>query len=361
VATIAVLGAGGQTGGLLVAELRRTGHRVVALGADTRTRDGSAAADEHRQATGDAAGLAAALHGVDVLVDVAGPYHPRGGIGLEAALRAGVHHLDASLEPAATAHVHAQHERARSAGIATVSAGGFPAAVLDLLGLSALAAVDGASELHLATTFPGGGWWRHGAGPATRRVLADLLTGPMTAVVDGALTDEPIGEARRLAWFPRPVGLAHAAGVPGTAVLSAHRRDPGLATVREYLALAGWRAELLQLAAGTTGWAPARRWLHARVEGPATTPDAARRSAVRWACVAETRGEQGTVRAWANGHDPAATSAACLAVLAEAVLAHGQPGAHTPAQLAPSGQLLDELTASREVRWAVIRPEPSQR
>jgi short subunit dehydrogenase-like uncharacterized protein len=367
VATIAVLGAGGQTGRLAVAELRRAGHRVVALGTVARpvegaaSGDGDTAADEHRAASDEAAGLAAALHGIDALIDVAGPYAPRGGIGLEAALLAGVHHLDASLEPTATAHVHEQDERARSAGITTVSAGGFPAAVLDLLGLSALAAVDGASELHLATTFPGSGWWRHGAGPATRRILADLLVEPMTAVVDGEPTDEPIGEARRLAWFPRPVGLAHAAGVPSTAVLSVHRRDPGLATVREYLAMSGWRAELLQLAAGTTGWAPARRWLHRRVQGPATGPDAARRGAVRWACVAETRGEQGTVRAWANGHDPAATSAACLAVLTDAVLAHGQPGAHTPAQLAPSGRLLDELTASRDLRWAVIRPEPTGR
>lgn len=340
-ATIAVLGAGGQTGSLVVAELHDAGHQVVAL-----------------DAGGDAAGLAAALHGVDALVDVAGPYGPRDGVGLEAALLVGVHHLDASLEPAVTAHVHEQDARARDAGITTVSAGGFPAAVLDLLGYSALAAVDGASELHLATTFPGGGWWRHGAGPATRRVLADLLMQPMTAVVEGEPVDERIGEARRLAWFPRPVGLAHAAGVPGTAVLSAHRRDPGLATVREYLAMSGWRAELLQLAASATDWVPARRWLHARVEGPATTPDATRRRAVRWACVAETRGEQGTVRAWANGHDPAATSAACLAVLTDAVLAHGQPGAATPAQLAPADRLLDELTASRELRWAVIRPEP---
>ena len=371
-ATIAVLGAGGQTGALVVAELRRAGHRVVALGSGGRTagrdepdRDAPApdevtAPDEQRQIAGGVAGLAAALHGVDALVDVAGPFGPREGAGLQAALAAGVHYLDASLEPAATAHVYEQAGRIRRAGITAVSAGGFPAAVLDLLGLSALAAADGGDELHLATTFPGGGWWRHGAGPATRRILGHLLAEPLTAVVDGDLVEEPVGEARRLAWFPRPVGLAHAAGVPGTAALSAHRRAPELVVVREYLAMSGWRAELLQLGASTTGWAPARRWLQARVEGLGTAPDATRRRAVRWACVAETRSEQGTVRAWANGHDPAATSAACLAVLTDAVLADGQPGACTPAQLAPAGRLLDELTGSRDLRWSVIRPATTE-
>lgn len=364
-ATIAVLGVRGQTGRLLVAELRRAGHRVAALipGAASHgsapERDGQAvgtAADEVREVAGDAAGLAAGLAGVDALIDVAGPYAPRAGAGLGAALRAGVHYLDASLEPAATAHIHEQHERARAAGIVAVTAGGFPSAVLDLLGRCALGAVDGAHELHLATTFPSRGWLRHGAGPGTRRVLADLLAAPLVAVVDGRPAEEPIGEARRLAWFPRPVGLAHAAGVPGTAVLSVRRRDPGLATVREYLAMSGWRAELLQLAASAAAWRPARRWLHGMVRGPATPPADERREAVRWACVAETRGEQGTVRAWANGHDPAATAAASLVVLSDAVLEHAEPGARSPAQLAPADRLLDDLSASRDLRWATIRP-----
>lgn len=341
--TIAVLGAGGQTGRLLTGELRSAGHRVLEVRSDT------------------VPALVEALEDAAILVDVTPPGGHDGGRderpGLEAALRAGVHYLDAGLEPAATEWVHEQDARARAAGSVVVSGGGFPGGVLDLLGGAALTAAEGADELHLATTVLDRGWLRTGAGPGTRAVLADLLTRPVTAVVDGARVEEPLGEARRLAWFPRPVGLAHAAGVPGVAPLLAARRRPDLRTVREYVAMSGLRAELLQLAGNATRWAPARGWLQRRVRGSGLAPPAERRAGVRWACVAETQGSRGTVRAWANGRDPAASAAACLAVLADAVLAGGRPGVRTPAELGPPEALLDELTATRDLRWAVIRPD----
>lgn len=362
VATIAVLGAGGRTGRLVLDELVRDGHRVLALTSSPERLRGevdqrlpAGRVDVRPARARSASGLATTLAGARALVDVAGPYADRGAIGLEAALQAGAHYLDACLEPGESARVHAQDARARAAGVVAVTGGGFPAAVLDLLGSSALAAADRPAELHLATTFPDRGWLRT-AGPATRRVLASLLEAPATAVVGGERVEEPLGEARRLAWFPRPVGLAHAAGVPGTATLSASRRDPGLATVREYLAMPGWRAELLQLAASATAWGPARRRLHRAVRGAGTAPPARRGGGVRWACVAETRGTQGTVRAWANGHDPAASAAASLGVLVRAALAHPHPGVRPPAQLAGPGALLDELSRDRDLRWAVIRP-----
>ena len=358
-----MLGAGGRTGRAVLDELVRDGHEVLALTSfpDRLTSGGATLPSgqvEVRESRADSvAELASALRGSDALVDVAGPYAPRTTVGLEAALRAGVHYLDASMEPSATSRVHQQHDRVRDAGVVAVTAGGFPAAVLDLLGHAALRAAEGARELHVATTYLDRGWLRAAGGAATREVLAALLERPVAAVVGGVLVEEPVGEARRLAWFPRPVGLAHAAGVPGTAVLSIARRDPELTTVREYLAMSGWRAELLQLAASATGWTPARRWLRRGVRGPGAPSIDQRRRSVRWACVAETQGAQGTVRAWANGHDPAAAAAASLSVLVRAVVAHDGSGVRTPAQLSGPDTLLDELTHGRDLRWAVIRPD----
>lgn len=364
-ATIALFGASGLTGRLTAAELVRRGHHTIAAAPDgdrlrARLDVGDEAMDvlELRGVDAeDASALDALASDVDLVIDLAGPYAARGRTVVEAALRAGIHHVDAALEPDFVGWVHNQHERARVAGSVLVPAGGFPGALLDLLASSVVGAVTGADEVHLATGFPSRGGPRRGAGPATRAVLAELLGRPMVARVAGEAVEEPVAEARRLAWFPRPVGLAHAAGVPGAARLSVPRHAPDIGTVREYLALPGWQAELLQLAGAATGWPWARRRISRLVEGGPGEPSVARRSRVRWACVAETRGAEGVARAWANGRDPAATTAAALVVLAEAILAGaGSPGVRVPGELGRPGELLDRLSARRELRWSVIRP-----
>ncbi len=363
-AAIAVLGASGLTGRAVTAELARRDHRVVAAAPDPdRLRtvlDQEGLADSGIEVRAAAAGSPGSLDDllgdVDLVIALAAPYLEYGQAVLDAALRAGVHYLDAALEPPFVARVHSQDARARRAGCVLVSAGGFPGALLDLLAGSAVGAVTGPDGVHLATTFPSRGGVRAGAGATTRAVLADLLAQPMETLVDGELVSEPVGEARRLAWFPRPVGLAHAAGVPGSGHLSVPRHAPQVPTVREYLALSGWKAEVLQLAGNATRWAGPRRTLHRVVAGGAPPTSPATGDRVRWACVAETRGDEGVARAWANGRNPVDTTGAALAVLAEAVLADPCAGVRAPAELAPPHELLDRLSARRELRWSLIRP-----
>lgn len=364
-ATMALLGASGLTGRLTAAELVRRGHRVVAAAPDAgRLRgrleeQGPETADvELRRADAhDSRSLDALLTDVDVVIDLAAPYEDHGRAVVEAALRAGVHHIDAALEPVFVAWVHAQHRRAEAAGTVLVPAGGFPGVLLDLLASAVLDAATDADAVHLATTFPSRGGLLRGAGPTTRVVLGRLLARPMQVRAGGEEVEEPVAEARRLAWFPRPVGLAHAAGVPGTAHLSVLRHAPDTRTVREYLALSGWRAEALQLAGNAASrWSWARRRLTRLIAPGRGEPSDAAREDVRWACVAETRGREGVVRAWANGRDPAATAAAGLVVLADTVAAGVPAGVRVPGELGPVAHLLDRLSAGRELRWSVIRP-----
>jgi short subunit dehydrogenase-like uncharacterized protein len=365
-ATIALLGASGSTGRLVAAELARGRRRVVLAAPDVarlRRRLDEQGIDptafELRPADAQqAASLDELLADVDLVIDLAGPYERHGRAVVEAAMRAGVHHLDAALEPAFVSWVHGQHRRAAAADTILVPAGGFPGALLDLLASAALGAVSRADEVHLATTFTSRGGLRRGTGPTTRGVLARLLADPMEVRAAGRTTEEPVAEARRLAWFPRPVGLAHAAGVPGSAHLSVPRHVAGLDTVREYLAVSGWQAELLQLAGNAARWDWSRRHIAQAVGVGRGEPPPRRREDVRWACVAETRGLEGIARAWANGRDPAATAAAGLVVLADAVLDFvGPAGVRAPAELASAARLLDRLSAGRELRWSVIRPD----
>jgi short subunit dehydrogenase-like uncharacterized protein len=362
VAVIAVLGAAGQTGRLVTAELLRRGHRVRAAGPDlARVHERLASlggpwhpheADARRPET-----LVSLLDGVDVLVSAAGPHEEIGRAVLEAAVHARVHYLDASLEPRFVLEAYEHDARARAGGVAAVPGAGFPTVPLDLLGHLAHGAVTGGEELHLAVTAPSRGGLRAGAGPGARRALARQLAVPVLSWGDGGPREEHVGEARRLAWFPRPVGPAHAAAVPAVASVSVPRHVPDVDLVRTYLALPGWRAELLQMAGNAARWEPAARRLERWLTGSAAEPTPRRRDEVRWATVAETRGHEGVARAWANGRDPAALTATGLVVLLEAILAGTAPaGVLAPAEVAPADELLDRLAARGSLRWSISRP-----
>lgn len=359
-AVIAVLGAAGHTGRLVVAELLRRGHRVVAAGPDLTGLHERVSplgqvevrlADARRPET-----LAALLSDVDLLVSAAGPHGQIGREVVEATVHAGVHYLDASLEPDFVGWAQQHRARALTAGVSVVPGAGFPTMPLDLLAHLAHGAVTGGSQLHLAVTAPSRGGLRAAAGPGARRAMAGLLATPMTALVDGRLQSEPVGEARRLAWFPRPVGPAHAAGIPAVATHTVPRHT-GVTTVRTYLAVSSARAELLQLAGNASRWAPARRRLERWILGGRGEPTPRRRDEVTWATVAETEGVEGVARAWANGRDPAALTAVGLVLLAEAVAGGGAPtGVVAPAEVDDAGDLLDRLAARGDLRWSVSRP-----
>jgi hypothetical protein len=270
--------------------------------------------------------------------------------------------LDAAVGQRRVRQLLALDDRARRAGATLVPAAGWAFAVGDLLVGRAAAGRSDLCAAHVAYYVPGWAGLAGRASPGFRREVLDAVAEPGVALVAGEEATEHVGEARRLAWFPRPVGPHHAAGIPGAEALLVPRHVPGIATVRTYVALRSSVAELAQGLGALARWSPVAGWL-SRQAGRGTAP----RTDERWAVVAEVTDAAGDlVRAWAYGHDRLGVAGAILATLAGLVRDPGAPpgapprvparvlaGVRAPSELAPPAEILDELAATTDLRWSV--------
>lgn len=354
---ICVLGVAGTTGRLVAAALDGAGLAFVPVA--RRRREAEAAVDGLGDTGGpravdprDDVGLRELLADVDLVVTpmAAGP-DARAVVA--AAVESGTHLIGTSADPAHHEWVHDTWGPAASAaGIALVPGVGADLLPGDALTALAAAQVAGPAHAHVAYAVPTG--LRRLLTPGSRRHLAGYLGRPVLTRVEGSLAEERLAESRRLAWFPRPVGPSHAAAVPGAEAITVATHLPSVRTVRTYVAMSSARAELLQLAGNAARWAPARRALVRRLTSPrvGASPDAATRSAARWACVVEVAGASQLGRAWAYGHDPYGLTAQAVVAVALRILAGTVPaGALAPARIAPPAELLDELAGRTDLRW----------
>ncbi len=334
--TIGLLGAAGVVGGAVTDVLAAQGRAVVPV---------------------DLAAPHAALARVEVVVAATGGDLPATRSAIRAAASAGVHVVDVDREVGSLRWLHetAASEGAVS-GVLMVGAAGVRFAVGDLLAALAAGHVADPTDVHVAYT---GGGGRRLPTPGERRAAVAALGVPGTALVAHRRVEEHPGEARRLAWFPRPVGPAHAAAVPGGEVYTVPLHLPGLATIRTYEALPGWRAELLQARSNLARTRWGHRMLARRLQRPGGAAGPATRAAQRWGCVAELAGDVELGRAWAYGHDPVATTAAIATELALRLEATGRvPGAggvRAPAQITDPAVLLDAVAERTDLRWSRAR------
>lgn len=343
--TIALIGARGLVGGLVAEGARARGLGVVEITRSTLDAGGEA--------------LRSVFAGSSVVVNAASGEPGMAASLVAAACASGGRLVDVVPEQA---HVHALHDagvRASDAGSAIVAGAGFQHLLGDTLAHLAGTATVPVREIHVAYTLPDRGGLLADASLGRRRSAARELSAPALALVDGELRSEPIGEQRRLAWFPRPVGPAHAASVPGGEALSVPRHVPGVDTVRTYVALTGWRSELLQFTGNLARFEAARERLTRRIARVRPPMGEQRRAAIRWAAVAEANGQDGVARAWAYGRDPyrltAAGALACVELLRDAAC---PSGLISPAELCPPAELLDRLTVRTDLRWSISRPDP---
>jgi hypothetical protein len=372
--TIAVLGAAGVVGSGVAHRLLLAGQQVVPIVRDPqrgrdRLEELRAVARDTVRGIGDLApvrvadaaepgSLVAALDGVTLLVSAVGPARHLGAGVLEAALTAGVHLVDVGGSPPYLRLVLEERaEQIARRGLTVVPGAGTAPLVGDLLAAVAADLVEGAREVHVAYALPGGAHLGD-ATPGVRASLAAAVGQPILAVRDGQLVEELPGEERRLAWFPRPVGPHHAAATGGGEPLTVPRHVPGLRTVRSYLAMPSWRAELVQLQANAARWDQVRRRLVARVERDRPAPSAARRAGLRWGAVAEVAGTDAVARAWAYGHDPYELAVrAVVEVVAHVRSGRAPVGVLAPAQVGEPRRLLDALSAVTDLRWSTARSE----
>lgn len=238
-----------------------------------------------------------------------------------------------------------------------IPAGGFWGGIGTLLAGVATHEAAAPTEVHVAYGLPGARRVVARASSTLRCALVRAATDDGVARVAGHQVAEPLGEGRRLAWFPAPVGPAHAVAVAGLE----HRAPLAVPTIRTWLAAGSMGAELLQAVGRLDADRGLGQWLHRRAAGggggPAATED------VRWAVVVEALDRDGSiVRAWANGTDPVAAAADLLVVGAHRLAATSLPApSGTLLDLGAPDELLDRLADLHTLRWSVSRPEPSRR
>lgn len=237
-----------------------------------------------------------------------------------------------------------------------VTVAGFWGGLGCLLAGVAVQEADDPREVHVAYGFPGARRLLSRMSPTLRRALVRVATDEAAARVEGEERPEPMGQGRRLAWFPAPVGPAHAAAVGGLE----HLAGLSVPTVRTWLAAGSMASEVLQAVGRCDVERGVGAWLDRRAAagggGHGATAD------LRWAVVVEVRDADGSIiRSWANGTDPVRAAADLLVEAAVRLADVGAPGDRSVLGLGdPAGQL-DAVADQRTLRWSVSRPEPSTR
>jgi short subunit dehydrogenase-like uncharacterized protein len=302
---LAVLGATGYTGGLVLEQaralglpLRLVGRRAERLSMAARPGEEIRVADAR-----DADALSRAFEGAAVVASVAGPFLELGTAPLEAALEAGAHWVDTSGEQAFARLVYERFSTdAEQRGLVVLTSFGFDYVPGDLAARIAAEGLEPLDEIAVGYSVKG-----FASSAGTRRTLGHVLSQPQVAYVDGRLVASRFGATSRRVHFP--FGERTAVEWGGTEPLTVPRHTR-VRTVRSYVRAPALTARAVALAplavpfaraAGTVGGGPSER----------------RRARNRFAVVAEAHGPAGARRATVAGRDVYGLTALLVAVAAD--------------------------------------------
>jgi short subunit dehydrogenase-like uncharacterized protein len=361
---VAVYGATGRTGGLVVSELGRLGAEVVAGG-----RDGAALAelaDRHRHVVArrvadvsDPGSLRSMLEGCGVVVNCAAPLSALGEPVLRAAIEAGAHYVDPAGEQPYIREVLERFGGAAEArGVAVVPALGFDYAPGDCIARLAAAGREPLREVVIAYAVTGAGVSRdalaaRGATTAGREVVYR----------DGRWRHAPRGIHRAAFRFPPPLGRQpmQRYGSGEAVTVPRHTRTSRVTTL---ITASTWAPHerfvpwmpLLRPIAGMARRTPVGRLLEvaARRPGGSGTERGADRESGSFVIAAVAHGSDGSVgRGLVEGRDFHGLTAATLATGAiRLAVANGRAGALPPAAAFEPAGFLDAL-GDRGLRWRV--------
>jgi short subunit dehydrogenase-like uncharacterized protein len=292
-APVAVYGATGHTGKFVVAELRRRGIPVIAVGRDPSRFPSDVPG--RTAAIDDPTALDRAFAGCALVINCAGPFLDTAAPVVDAALRAGCSYLDVTAEQAsAQATFETYDQPAREAGVVVIPAAGFYGGLADLLA-SALVGDEQVDEITTAVALDH--WWPT---EGTRKT-GERNRVPRVVVENGQLTPIAV-PSRNMDWtFDAPHGMQPMVELPFTEVITISRHLD-VRSIHSYLN-----------AAALT-----------EIRDVSTTPpmaiDAQGRSAQRFAMEVVAVGTTGTRRATAHGQDIYAVSAPIVAEAAARIL-----------------------------------------
>ncbi|GAA3655804.1 saccharopine dehydrogenase NADP-binding domain-containing protein [Nonomuraea antimicrobica] len=336
---IAVYGASGFTGGLVVAELRRRSVPAVLVGRDEeRLRKRAAeygAADVRVAGLDDPERLAAAFRGCDAVVNCAGPFSTRGEPVVRAAVAAGCQYVDTAGEQRYIKHILDSYADSSVTIVPAMADDGGPGDLIAALTAARLG--DGPlDELLIADLrLPGA------ASRGTARSMAEVGVRSPLEYADGAWRPAEVAAGRAVLAVPgeRAEVEVSAFALPGVVMAPRHLR---VRRVRSAI-----RAEVSDLFTGLTADV---------VESIPEVPEEEARSTARWLMMAEATDITGNrARGWVTGTDGYRLTAVIAVEGARRLVMDGGPaGARTPAQVFDPADFLDFLT-SFGVTWSVER------
>jgi short subunit dehydrogenase-like uncharacterized protein len=233
--TVAVVGATGFTGRLVVAALRKRGVQVRTIGRNRQKLDALAAANpgvQVRAVEWTAADIADALRGCAAMVSCAGPFIQAGHPVAEAAVRARVPYTDSTGEQPFIRWIFEElAQPARAAGVPLIPAAGFDylpgdlGAALVAQGMGPLERLDVVYAVESGATTRG-----------TRLSALGIAAAESLSLQDGTLRPMRVGALRRA--VEAPWGRVIGALIPGGEPLQVPRHVD-VATVHGYLAVPG--------------------------------------------------------------------------------------------------------------------------
>ncbi|MGW4242581.1 saccharopine dehydrogenase family protein [Nocardia sp. NPDC004722] len=337
---IAVHGASGFTGSLIVAELVRRELTPVLVGRDRlrlrRVADQSGIPDAEIRvaALDDIDALAAAFADTDAVINAAGPFTLWGEPVVRAAIAARRPYIDTTGEPSYLQHIlQTYDEPAKHAGIAVIPAvtdDGVPGDLIAALTAAQLdAPIAGIRVADLRR--PGA------ASRGTARSMAAIMVLDQIEYRDHVW--QPVGDATATLAEPgetQPVPVT-ALALPGVYTIPRHLDTPHVQGLI--------RTEMGEIFAGLSGEV---------AETIPEIPDPAELAVSRWLVLAEATAVDGRrARGWVTGLDPYGSTAVIAVEAARRLVADGAPaGTLAPAQAFDAASFLDRL-ATTGVTWQV--------
>jgi short subunit dehydrogenase-like uncharacterized protein len=357
---IAVYGAGGYTGRLVVAELSRRGIEPILVGRRVetlrRTAGGIRDAQVRTAGVDDSAALTASFDGCSAVVNCAGPFTSLGEPVVRAAIAAGCHYVDTTAEQLYIKRILEDCDAdARRAGVSVVPAAGYDIVPGDMLchltgelvapvrtltlayDIRHFGMTRGSAKSVLVMYTGGevaykGGDWRPGGGSARRAPVSfpgDAASAPTVRWPAGEIVTVP----RHLEVADIEVVMRSDALVPGPIAAVAPSLMPTMTAVM--------RTPLRGVLERLVGLLP---------EGPSES----KRRRARFAFVCEAKGSDGRgARGVLEGSDVYGTTATIAVEAASRLAGGGSPtGALAPAQAFDPAGFLDALR-DRDLRWSV--------
>jgi short subunit dehydrogenase-like uncharacterized protein len=330
---LAVVGATGYTGRLIVEQARELGLPVRLVGRRREAlQEMALAADEIRMADArDERALREAFDGAFAVASLAGPFLTTGDRPVAAAIDCGAHYLDTSGEQAFARRVYETYSgRAEAAHVVVLTSFGFDYVPGDLAARLAAEGLEPLEEVHVAYSVAS-----VAASSGTRRTIGHVMRQPQVTWEGGRLIESRFGASTRTVRFP--FGDRTVVEWSGTEPLTVPRHTR-TQRVRSYV-----RAP--RAAAGTARIARLAAPL-VRLSGRfGTGPSAERRARAKFAVVAEAYGPSGSRRVTLTGHDVYGLTALLVARGVEA-LRNGEArgvGALAPAEAFDARALLEKL------------------